>query len=285
MARPALLLPIAMAVLAGLVLLTLAGEGTDPLPGDLSSAVGAGDQPLVAAHLARGADPSAVDRNGLTPLMRAVARDDPVLVALLLDAGAAPDQVGATGLAPIHVAAELDAGAALDVLLDKGADVTLRTRSGMAALHVAAMAGSADAIGRLLAAGVDPDQPSAVTTQGHGYPRDRGTTALGLAAWADQPAAVAALLDAGAPVDAPSTSGHTPLLMAVFGGARPELVGRLLDAGADVAVTADCTRGCAHGRLDVLGWAQALDRDRLVPLLTPPVPAGDRPDGPRPGAS
>ncbi len=257
------------AVVAGLLAWALTGEGEEVVPGDLVTAVEAGDAGLAAAHLRRGADPDQPDRRGSTPLMKATAQDDPDLVQVLLDGGADPDRAGRIGLAPLHVAAEVDGAEVMALLLDAGADPARRTRSGHAPLHVAAAAGSTAVVPVLVAAGVDPDQPSGVVTQGHGYPRDRGATPLGVAAWSDQAVAVEALLAVGAAVDAPSTSGHTPLLLAVFGDAEPAVLRTLLDAGADRTAEAACTAGCSGERLDVAGWAQELGRTDLLGILEP----------------
>lgn len=239
----------------------------EPGPQSLAAAVAAGDVAGAQTLLAAGADPEEPRLNGFTPLMRAALRNDAAMVEVLLDAGAAIDAAGLEGVMAIHLAAEADATEAFDTLLAGGADPGLRSGNGMDALDHAAAADAAGVISLIAATGIDLDTPSEVVTQGHGYPIDVGSTPLGIAARAGQLAAVSALLDNGAAVDARSTTGNTPLLLAVFAGQSPELVSVLLDAGADPAVEARCTSRCSFEGGDALAWARHLNRTDLIPLL------------------
>ena len=245
-------------------------SGEEPFPRTLADAVELGDVDLAQTLLANGADPESPRIFNLTPLMRAAVRDDSQMIRTLVAGGADQSATGDSGLTALQVAAQLDAVAALRTLLDLGSDPFYRSANGMAALDHAAVWGSVEVIRYLGELGINLDEPSQSITQGHGYPRDVGSTPLGLAAWNRQVDAVMVLLELGAFVDAPSTSGHTPLLLAVFTGSADEIVGLLLDAGADPRAEARCDLGCSPedaGVLDVMGWAHRLGRSSLIPLI------------------
>jgi ankyrin repeat protein len=202
--------------------------------------------------------------------MRAASRDNDDMIEILLRAGADLEAVDGSGLTAWHIAAQLDAVDALSAIVAAGADLDRRSLNGMNALDHAAAWGSLSVLRTLAGLGLDLNTHSEVITQGHGYPRDEGSTPLGIAAWSGQFESVVLLLELGAEVDAPSASGNTPLLMAVFSGQSPEMITVLLEAGANSEATASCVLGCSPGAEeapDVLGWANALWRTSLVPLL------------------
>jgi ankyrin repeat protein len=243
------------------------GGVSDADTNSLSDAVVTSDLDLARTLLDLGVDVDTPRVHGFTPLMRAVIRDDVPMIGLLLGAGADLTAVAMEGLNPLHVAAEAGSAKAVGLLLDVGADVAVRSHNGMNALEHAAAAGSAEAIRVIAAAGVDLDGQSEITTQGHGYPVDVGSTALGIAARAGHIDAIIALLDAGARIDAPSVVGHTPLLVAIFAGQPPEVISALLEAGADPAVTAVCRTRCSYDPGDALTWAHRIGDPGVVPLI------------------
>lgn len=257
----------ALTVATVATILVATGGDSPPDHSSLADAVAAGDVEAARALLRAGADPDTPRVHGFTPLQRAVLRDDLTMVGVLLAAGADPEAPALEGLTAAHVAAEAGSAGALRLVVEAGADLDARSGNGMNAIDHAAAGGSAAAIEVLATAGAAINAPSQAVTQGHGYPADTGSTPLGIAARAGHTDAVAALLAAGAAVDAPSTSGHTPLLLAVFAGAPADLVGLLLDAGADPTAVATCTERCAYGGGDALDWARHLDRTELIPLL------------------
>jgi ankyrin repeat protein len=193
--------------------------------------------------------------------MRAAIRDDAAMVRLLLDAGADIAATDNDGQSALHVAAQTDSAVALAALIEAGADPGSRSHNGMNTFEHAAAWGSVEVIAQFAALGVDLDARSEVITQGHGYPRDVGSTALGIAARAGQVAAIELLLRLGAAVDAPSTSGHAPLMLAVFSDQSPEVVAGLLAGGADPLLAAGSDQRTA------LDWAAELEREELVSLL------------------
>lgn len=253
-----------IAVIAGGAWFMTTRSGVD---GTFADAVATADAELAARLAAEGADPDLPRTLGMTPLMRAVNRNDVAVAHVLIDAGADLAATDPEGLQPVHIAAQADAAESLVLLIRAGAQLDVRSRNGMAPIHHAADAGSARAIVALVQHGVDPNLQSEAVTQGHGYPRDRGATPLGIAARGNHPLAVATLLANGAAVDAPSTSGHTPLQLAIFAGSSADVVILLLDAGADVTAVAACELGCSVAEGDVLAWAYALERQDLIPLL------------------
>lgn len=237
---------------------------------ELSEAIAAGDPAVMGCLLESGTNPNEPNALGLTPLMQAAARDESGMITALVAAGADLDVTTGAGWTAMHIAARADAPGALAALQAAGADLRSRSADGMSALDHAADAGSVSAVEHLIDEGLDPDRRSAFITQGHGYPRSQGLTPLTLAVRAGRPEAVDTLLRLGAHVDATTSSGHTPLLIAVFSGQSPELVASLLDAGADPHARAACIRACSVGGadgLDALEWARELGRNRLIPLL------------------
>ena len=243
------------------------GSVSDRYGGSLSDAVTSVDLDRAKVLLGGGADANEPVVQGFTPIMRAAIRDDTEMVDLLLDAGADLDAVALEGLAVLHIAAEAGAVNAVGALLGAGADPDVRSHNGMNALEHAAAAGSAGAIRIIAVTGADVDAQSEITTQGHGYPVDIGSTALGIAARSGHTEAMVALLDSGAFVDATSLIGHTPLLVAIFAGQPPEVVSLLLDAGADPTVTAVCRTRCSYDVGDALTWAHRIGDPSVVPLI------------------
>ncbi len=253
-------------LVALLVLVATRAAPSDPEEATLAEAVAGGDHDLARSLLRAGADPDEPRVLTMTPLIRVAIRDDSEMVEILVSAGAdigASDAVGTTAL---QAAAQADAGASLEALIAAGASLDARSRSGMTAFEHAASRGSLHAL-RILAPLVDIDAPSEAIAQGHGPPRDIGSTAMGLAVRSGHDEAVQLLLDLGADVNAPSTAGFTPLLIAVFTGQSPDLVETLLAAGADPTEVASCNMGCAPFTGDSLGWAIELGRSDLIPLL------------------
>jgi ankyrin repeat protein len=251
---------VAVAVLAVVVAWVVAGPG-DGVDATLADAVDAGDAELARSLLAAGDDPDEPRVHALTPLMRAAIRDDAAMVRLLLDAGADIAATDNDGQSALHVAAQTDSAVALAALIEAGADPGSRSHNGMNTFEHAAAWGSVEVIAQIAALGVDLDARSEVITQGHGHPRDVGSTALGIAARAGQVAAIELLLGLGAAVDAPSTSGHSPLMLAVFSDQSPEVASALLAGGADPLLAAGGDQRTA------LDWAGELEREELVPLL------------------
>ena len=85
--------------------------------------VRAGDTQAVVDQLSAGADPNAVrDEDGATPLHVAVRAGQPEVVAALLARKADPQGRDHAGATPLHLAAAVGDIASINALLDAGAD-------------------------------------------------------------------------------------------------------------------------------------------------------------------
>lgn len=255
---------ITMIAVAALVtaVVTRPGHGEQ----SLFHAVENGDVRLARILIERGVHPDEPRTLGLTPLMRAALRDQIEMTQLLLDAGADLYATDTGGLGAAHIAAEGNAIGSLRVLASAGADLHERSRSNMNVIQHAAARGSVDVI-EVLASEFDLDEPSAVITGGHGAPRVIGPSTLGIAVLNGQIDAVDVLLEMGADVNAPSTSGPTPLLIAIFTNQPASLVTLLLAHGADPTVVAECNLACSGEPGDALHWAMVLNRSEILPFL------------------
>lgn len=129
---------------------------TPPVTAPIADAAMQGDVATVRALLAKGADVSAAQPDGMTALHWAAQRGDSALAALLLRAKASVS--GATrigGYQPLHVAAEAGSAAVVKQLLAARADARALTTEGVTPLHLAALAGVPASITALLRAGAD----------------------------------------------------------------------------------------------------------------------------------
>lgn len=93
--------------------------GEDGLEGRLVSAVRAGDAGAVRALLSRGADPDAVDANGLPVLCVAVTAYDEQVAEALVEGGADPDRVLPDGTTPLGRAVDGGSPALFSAVLGK----------------------------------------------------------------------------------------------------------------------------------------------------------------------
>jgi ribA/ribD-fused uncharacterized protein len=224
------------------------GVDLERLAPDLAALLRGQPQFLGMARLLldRGADTSAKDRNGATPLAGAVEKGRIEMVDLLLEHGAARvwDSSGeslvgeALGLGRLEIAelllrhgATFDAtkpgrlhtaaqGQHLPVLrwlLDRGADIDQRDEDGDTPLLTAARSGRAGAVSTLIALGAD------VRLRNH-----RGDGLLHAGGDSD---CISELLRHGLPVDEPNADGRTPLHLAATVSDRAGVLA-LLGAGA-----------------------------------------------------
>ena len=185
---------------------------------NLSGAAWFTDNPAIVQLLLRaGADPQAVDNEGLTPLHRGAVNSNPVVTAHLLAAGADPNALDNEGYTPLHHSAAGGAsGRVIARLLAAGADPLAESNDGRTPLHSA------------LRYAVVRDVISALV-QGGGA---ANLTPLQLAALESDAVAVTSLLAGGADPNVVDGYGWGPLHFAVP-LAGPEVVSALLEAGAD----------------------------------------------------
>lgn len=192
----------------------------------LLAAVKAANEAAVRAAIARGADVTAVESDGTTPLHWAVHADDTAIVALLLDAGADAGAANRYGVRPIVLACTNGNAAIVELLLEAGADPNTTWTEGETALMTAARTGLVDVVDLLLDHGADVNATESW----------RGQTALMWAAAEGHASVIPAMLSHGADITLRSETGWTAMLFAVREG-QIDVVQTLLEAGADVEDT------------------------------------------------
>ena len=181
-----------------------------------------GDLRLLRQLIARGADLNAA-HHGLTPLL-AATRDSwhgrPEAVMTLLANGADARQQDADGNTPLHHAARSTDPAVAALLLDAGAQVDTLNAEHCSALWIACGSGNWRLARFLIEHGAKPE------------PNGGQPVLLAAAGGDDDPAGVQLLLRHKARVDARGEGQRTALMQACAAG-NAEIVGVLLDAGAD----------------------------------------------------
>jgi ankyrin repeat protein len=169
----------------------------------LLSAVQSGKAPVVALLLELGADPSACNRFGFSPLHRAVENDRPDVVELLLARKADVDAVvleGYYGYTPMTFAIMKGSLQVVRTLHAAGADLRHRTNLEENYLHFAAAFNRTDIAEYLIARGLDVNAPKA-----------GGLTPLHIAAVTGGREMVELLIRKGAGLDTLSADRGTPL--------------------------------------------------------------------------
>jgi ankyrin repeat protein len=193
--------------------------GATPL---IWAALGDTDNKAVAELLlAKGADPKARERTGMTALLSALARNHQETARLLIEKGGEVNDKDKDGRTPLMWAAQSGAGPTVVLLLEKGADLKAREeKQGADAFLVAAARGRTEVVKLLLEKGTDPKSVD----------QDR-KTALMWAARAGHADTVKFLLGLGADVKAKDAEGNTAMTLAKEGN-KKEVEDMLLKAGA-----------------------------------------------------
>ena len=231
-----------------------------------------GDAAMLEALLDAGADFSALDSDGHSPLFQAVSNGDAEVVRLMIEAGADatfPNENAGEALisalrrnryALERLGRTHDTADVLDLLLSAGGNPNLVGNHGRSILYHAAREGDVESVRRLLEANAAIDTPDS-----------EGTTPLLIAAREGHLAVVQALVEAGANIeaagflgrgllfysassespglmefvlslgletDARDDEGATPLILAAATG-PPALIHLLVSAGADINATDD----------------------------------------------
>ncbi|QDT04637.1 Phosphocholine transferase AnkX [Rubripirellula lacrimiformis] len=190
-------------------------QGADPSAANLYGvtplllACQLGSHPLVEQLLAAGADPNRSIAGGQTPLMTAARTGDPRCVELLIQAGADVDATERRGQTALMWAAAEGNTAAVDALLHRDADWKTKTNQDFTAMLFAAREGHLQTCQRLVDAGADVNQTMAPSNTSGRNPR-KGMTALMLAVESGHFELALWLVQNGAnPND--QSSGYTPL--------------------------------------------------------------------------
>lgn len=135
-------------------------DGDDHLPADLvARAIKQVPQHAllrtVSVLIEAGADITAVDESGLSPLATAIAFEQPVVAKFLIDAGADVAALTPSGSYPLIEATKKGYHHLVAQLIAKGADVNVRDELGRTALHAAVAQGRQRTVDILLRSGAD----------------------------------------------------------------------------------------------------------------------------------
>ncbi len=234
---------------------------TPPNPADalLIQACENGNENEIAVFLSEGAEITAADGDGFTPLMAAAANSHPTVVAKLLGLHAPVDTLNKWGENALLIASWKGDAKSVEELCAAGADVTTVNKIGATALMGAASRGDLRSIDALLAHHADPnirslkgtaltmataDQklPAMQLLLDHGadpnvfaLPQEEGkatSTPLAWAAGNGDAAAVNLLLKYGAKPDA-AQAGQTPFIAAAQAN-DVSIMQTLKDSGARI---------------------------------------------------
>ncbi|KAM6513853.1 hypothetical protein FALCPG4_015060 [Fusarium falciforme] len=183
-----------------------------------------GSTEVVDVLLEKGADITAVDKNGLTPLIAASAAGHMEVVKLLLEKGVDVRVANNDGWTPLIVALAAGYMEVVKLLLEKGADVMAVDKNGQTSLIMASGIGHMEVVKLLLEKGADIRAIN-----------KNGWTPLIAASNQGHIDVVKLLLEKGADVTAVDNDGLTPLIAASAAG-HMEVVKLLLERGVDVTV-------------------------------------------------
>jgi N-acyl-D-amino-acid deacylase len=222
----------------------LIGKGADPNAKSDSGATAliwsATDLAKVRLLLDHGADVNAATKRGRTPLLIAALSDGSAeIVRLLLEKGANAKATDAFKTTTLRGAAVGNDTETIRLLIEAGVDVNAGDYPGLTPVAMAAgWSGNQRAVELLLAHGA---KINAVSAPVMGLPSKNGPsefgklTALLMAAPFGPPELIAKLIEAGADVNAKDVRGMTPLMLAVATDRQDKTVIRmLLEHGADV---------------------------------------------------
>lgn len=183
-----------------------------------------GQTETVALLLDKNADVDAKDNEGRTALMGAASMRDTETADLLIDGGAdieTKDNEGRTALMWLIYASASNETEALELLISKGADIEAKDNKGQTALMYAVLQGDTEITELLIDKGTDIEA------------KDKyGQTALMHAARSGQTGTAELLIDKGAGIDV-QTKGWTALIYALNKD-HSETAKLLIDKGADI---------------------------------------------------
>ncbi|KAF5026432.1 hypothetical protein F66182_1497 [Fusarium sp. NRRL 66182] len=162
------------------------------------------------------------DRYGATALVAAVLHNRAELASLLLSQGANAEAATNAGETPLHLAVIYNERQMMELLIDKGANVEARDKNDQTPLLAATAAGNIEAAYLLVQLGADVK----VTSE--------GLNGIHLAVMAQSKPLIRFFAKQHVPIDAKlESTGSTPLIQAATKG-NPEIVSLLIRLGADV---------------------------------------------------
>jgi ankyrin repeat protein len=210
-----------------------------------------------------GADPLALNRNGISPLFLAVQNGNEGIVSLLLDAGADPNTLSENGETLLMTASHTGKPEVVSLLLESGALIDARDPDfKQTALMIAVREGHVEVVNNLIRYGAKVDAQtrigadvvylppckgtgcgsegvginrSGVPHRGERFDRKGGMTSLLYAARDGHAESARLLLKNGADLEIAEANKITPLLMALLNN-QLEVAYMLLDFGAEVNV-------------------------------------------------
>jgi len=239
----------------------------------LAHAVRRQDYAMIGALLGHGADASAALAPGVSYLAHAVRMGDVRLTELLLDHGADPSGAAPGGLSPLALAIEENRSGVAELLLKRGARAPVAPPGTRSLLHRAAENDDVVTVGLLLERGGDIEAPFPDGTRLIEYAMDTDKGALvrlllargaktdnlaGRALRLERADILREVLAGGASMDA--LIDCQPLVEWAVRNASPELLGMLLEYGADPDLLG------REGQ-SLLALAVALDRPEIVATL------------------
>src|SRR5438067_726745 len=173
----------------------------------LTDAVLYGDTKAVQSLIAGGADVSAMDEDGMRPLLVAASDGRTAIACMRIAAGASVKSSSKLGWGALVRAASANGVDVMKLLIAGGADANATSGGGMTALMVAAFGGYADAVRALLASRANPNAKDS-----------QGRTAMMAAATSGDAGTVEALIGAGGDPTIADAGGSTPLTYAAAEG-------------------------------------------------------------------
>ncbi|GMH35603.1 hypothetical protein BSKO_03471 [Bryopsis sp. KO-2023] len=195
----------------------------DKLDLDLFNAAGSGESRKVQELLSKGADVSSIHKElESTPLHYAAREGHLDVVEKLIEAGSDVDAKDGQGWTPLIDAAQKGQVDVTKELLEAGSNIDAQDSDGRSSLHFAAANGRLNVAKILVEAGAKVDLKDEI-----------GTTPLMSAAFLGEVDVAMFLLESGADVNAELFLGFTSLMGAASISGNPDMVGLLLDNGAE----------------------------------------------------
>ena len=196
---------------------------------DLFDQVQFGNLDKIESLLNMGVDIDTVNRDGLTPLMKAIEANKYNIIEYLISKGANVNQNNDDGYSALHFACMKGDKIAVNILLAHGADIEAQSKTGINPLFISLLTDYTDIFDLLLEKGADINARLMIKDS-YGYP---GSTILHQIVKLGEPDEIDFLLSKGANLESRNSRGYTPLGQAA-GSDNLEMVRLLVEKGAYV---------------------------------------------------